>query len=261
MDRDPRQGWVRGCSYTVPHRRVLTVFEYYGITDPVLSWVKDFLSESRYKVVVGGQSSSWFEVTSGIPQGSVLGQVLFIIYINTMVEIDCVSDIYLYADDTKIFHEINSSADKEELQEDINKLYDWTKESLLRFHPQKCVPMRIGSGLPEVPNCYAMDDTILEISEEEKDRGVLIDSKLSFEQHIASKMNKANPLVGLIRRSFEFLEGDMFRRPFTSIVRPHLEYAYAVWNPQLKKHIVGLENVRRRASRMIPGMKALSYEE
>ena len=88
---------------------------------------------------MGGQSSSWCEVTSGIPQGSVLGPVLFIIYINTMVEIDCVSDIYLYADDTKIFHEINSPADKEELQKDINKLYDWTKESLLHFHPQKCV--------------------------------------------------------------------------------------------------------------------------
>ena len=93
-----------------------------------------------------------------------------------MVEIDCVSDIYLYADDTKIVHEINSSADQEELQEDINKLYDWTKESLLRFHPQKCVSMRIGSGPPEVPNCYAMDDTVLEISEEEKDLGVLVDS-------------------------------------------------------------------------------------
>ena len=75
---------------------------------------------------MGGQSSSWCEVTIGIPQGSVLGPVLFIIYINTMVEIDFVSDIYLYADDTKIFHEINSPADKEELQKDINKLYDWT---------------------------------------------------------------------------------------------------------------------------------------
>ena len=218
---------------TVPHRRLLTVLEYYGITDPVLSWVKDFLSERRQKVVVGEQSSSWFEVISGIPQGYVLGPVLFIIYINTMVEIDCVSDIYLYADDTKIFHEINSPADKEELQEDINKLYDWTKESLLRFHPQKCVSMHIGSGPPEVPNCYAMDDTILEISVEEKDLGVLIDSKLSFEQHIASKVNKANSLVGLIRRSFEFLDGDMFRRLFTSIVRPHLEYANAVWKNTL----------------------------
>ena len=106
-----------------------------------------------------------------------------------------------------------------------------------------------------------MDDTILEISEEEKDLGVLIDSKLSFEQHIASKVNKANSLVGLIRRSFEFLDGDMFRRLFTSIVRPHLEYANAVWNAHLKKHIVALENVQRQASRMIPGMKALSYEE
>ena len=121
--------------------------------------------------------------------------------------------------------------------------------------------MHIGSGPPEVPNCHAMDDTILEISEEEKDIRVLIDSKLSFEQHIAFKVNKANSLVGLICRSFEFLDGDMFRRVFTSNVRPHLEYANAVWNHHLKKHIVTLENVQRRASRMIQGMKALTYEE
>ena len=86
----------------VPHRRLISVLQYYGIDDPALYWIKDFLTDRRQRVIVNGQSSRWHTVTSGIPQGSVLGSVLFVVYINTMVENDTVSDIYVYADDTKV---------------------------------------------------------------------------------------------------------------------------------------------------------------
>ena len=91
---------------TVPHRRLMSVLEYYGICDPVLSWVGDFLSGRRQRVLVGGQSSVWHDVTSGIPQVSVLGPVLFVIYIDTRVENDTISDISLFADDAKVSNEI-----------------------------------------------------------------------------------------------------------------------------------------------------------
>ena len=90
-------------------RRLISALQYYGVDDPALSWIKDFLTDRRQRVIVNGQSSRWHTVTSGIPQGSVLGPVLFVVYINTMVENDTVSDIYLYADDTKVFKEVTAS--------------------------------------------------------------------------------------------------------------------------------------------------------
>ena len=95
----------------------------------------------------------------------------------------------------------------------------------------------------------------------EKDLGVIIDSELKFEEHIPTKVQKANAIVGLIRRSFSYLDGPLFKKLFTTFVRPHLEYAQAVWSPHLKKHINLLENVQRRATRLIDGYKDLSYPE
>ena len=114
---------------TVPHPRLINVLEYYGIDDPILSWINDFLTDRRQKIVVNGVASKWHQVTSGIPQGSVLGPVLFVVYINTMVEESGVSDVYLYADDTKIFNEIHCQQDIDDLQQDLNRLFNWTKES------------------------------------------------------------------------------------------------------------------------------------
>ena len=202
---------------TVPHRRLISVLQYYGVDDPALSWIKDFLTDRRQRVIVNGQSSRWHTVTSGIPQGSVLGPVLFVVYINTMVENDTVSDIYLYADDTKVFKEVNTISDSQSLQQDINSLYTWTQDSLLRFHPEKCVAMRVGNSPDEVPVTYTMGGVPLTISNEEKDLGVLIDSKLNFDRHIGVKVNKANSLVGLIRRSFEYIDPHVFKQLFKSI--------------------------------------------
>ena len=85
----------------------------------------------------------------------------------------------------------------------------------------------------------------------EKDLGVLIDEELTFEEHIMEKVKKANAIVGLIRRSFSSLNGKRFKKLFTTFVRPHLEYCATVWNPHYKKHIVILENVQVRATKLI----------
>ena len=125
-----------------------------------------------------------------------------------MVEESGLSDVYLYADDTKIFNEIHCQQDIDDLQQDLNRLFNWTRESLLKFHPDKCVSMRIGDK-PDLRAEYSMDDKILSSSTEEKDLGVFIDSKLSFDKHISTKVTKATTLVNLIRRSFEYLDKGM----------------------------------------------------
>ena len=130
---------------TVPHKRLLEILIRYGITDPVLCWVQDFLSNRRQQILVNGCKSEIFEVTPGVPQGSVLGPLLFIIYINSMIDKTGSLDLFLYADDLKIYNEINTDEDVEALQQDLDRLYDWTQYSLLKFHPGKCVAMRLKS--------------------------------------------------------------------------------------------------------------------
>ncbi|XP_063446842.1 uncharacterized protein LOC134726372 [Mytilus trossulus] len=108
---------------------------------------------------------------------------------------------------------------------------------------------------------YDGAETTLETVECEKDVGVNIDSKLKFDKHIQTQVNKANQLVGLIRRSFRYLDDKSFCLLFKALVRPHLEYASSVWSPYKKKDIESVENVQRRATKMLPNLKDLSYEE
>ena len=173
-------------------------------------------------------------------------------------------DLYLYADDLKVFNEISSDEDVDKLQCDLDRLYDWTQYSLLKFHPDKCVAMRLTpSKSRKLPLnlCYSMDETRLKTVEREKDLGLIFDNTLSFEDHINSKVSKSNSLVGMLRRSFVHFDKEMFKQLFVSIVRPHIEYGAAVWNPSSKKMITSIENVQRRASKLVPGLGDKTYKE
>lgn len=197
---------------------------------------------------------------SGIPQGSVLGPILFVIYINSLPTVANNSEIFLFADDTKIFKEITSPSNKIELQQDLDSMLQWTKDSLLQFHPDKCSSMTI-TRHPTTPRHYHLDDQELRISEEERDLGVILDPKLTFETHMWSKIKKANSIMGVIRRSFTYMDDPIFLSLYKSLVRPHLEYANQAWSPHLRKHIDSIENVQRRATKLIPNMRDLTYEE
>ena len=144
----------------VSHTRVIDKLQYYGIRNPVLGWIKSFLRNRHQRVIINGETSDWKEVLSGVPQGSVLGPILFVIYINTLPEVATDSQIYLFADDTKIFKTIKINEDCEKLQQDINKMYNWTHESLLRFHPDKCGYMRIGKSPRTEDYVYTMGQDI-----------------------------------------------------------------------------------------------------
>ena len=157
---------------------------------------------------------------------------------------------------------IKDDLDREKLQEDIYSMYEWSERWLLRFHPDKCKTMHIGNNNSE-PISYKLKPDIsgMDITTSEKDVGVIIDNKLSFDLHIKEKVNKGNSVAGAIRRSIEYLDKDTFKKLYTALVRPHLEYANAVWNPYKKKDITTLENVQRRATKMVPGLGDKSYED
>ena len=186
-------------------------------------------------------SSSWAEVTSGIPQGSVLGPLLFEIYINDLPN-NILLDIYLFADDTKLYTKIGSPEDAQQLQDDLRRLEEWSDKWLLRFHPDKCKVSDIGIK-DRINYVYYIGNIELEHITEEKDLGVFIDNKLNFNTHISHKIEKANNTLGAIRRSFSYLDKTMLTRLYTALVRPHNEYANPVWSPRLRKDIDAIENV------------------
>ena len=182
---------------------------------------------------------------------------------------ECVdAPIYLFADDTKIYSEINKAGAKGLLQKDLDSLQKWSDTWLLKFHPNKCkvVTVNISRKKQNSLGTYHLYDNEgreveLEQSDGEKDIGVLVDEHLNFSRHIQTQVNKANSIMGLIRRTYTYLDERSFRYLFQALVRPHLEYAAAVWSPYKIRDIENIENVQRRATRLVPSLKSLDYPE
>lgn len=247
---------------TVPHRRLLNKLSAYGIKGPVLNWIKDFLLNRKQKVTINGCTSKWENVTSGIPQGSVLGPVLFIIYINDLP--DVIQNLSkIFADDTKMYSKINNRTDSTKLQDDLDNLIIWSEKWQMAFNVDKCKVIHYGQNNPQNPYTMMKDGERTKLTEdtEEKDLGVLFDRGLKFSNHIAACVNKANRMVGLIRRSFKYMDNKVFIQLYKALIRPHLEYANVVWNPMLIGDLEHLEKVQRRATKMVPAIKDRTYED
>lgn len=250
---------------TVPHQRLLRKLSNYGVGGNVLEWIRQFLTGRKQKVRIGQADSTWSAVTSGVPQGSVLGPALFVCFINDLPDV-VKSFIFMYADDTKLFRQVENIEDQRELQRDLNETVKWADKWQLGFNIDKCKTMHIGRSV-EDEFLYTMShpieksSNVLMITKEEKDLGVWITSNLKASRHISAAANKANQILGLIRRSFTHMDIPLMKQLFTSLVRPHLEFGNVVWQPHFKKDSELLEQVQHRATRMVPGLSKLSYED
>ena len=246
---------------SVPHKRLLHKLKAYGITGNTFEWIKGFLTERKQFVSVDNVSSKICNVVSGVPQGTVLGPILFIIYINDILD-GVNSDGVLYADDTKLFRCILTKEDAYKLQKDINILESWAKTWLMNFHPGKCHVLTLGKfEAIQLAYRYEVCGQEIEHVSVEKDLGVHVDEELTFAEHICSKVRIANALVRLIRRSFSYLDAITLKTLFTALVRPHLEYAESVWSPHLMNYIDMIEKVQDRATKLINGFRELEYAE
>ena len=247
---------------TVPHERLLKKLYGYGIRGHILQWIRDFLTNRYQYVSINDNNSCLSEVSSGVPQGSVLGPTLFIYFINDLP--DVVSTfLKIFADDTKAYQPINSITDKNKLQDTINKLYEWSEKWLLKFNGSKCKVLHLGKNNPQYEYTIQDGDTIktLEVTNSEKDLGVYMDPLLNFDIHIANVIKKARRLTGLIVRSITYKSKEIMVPLFKTLVRPHLEYAQAVWSPYKRKYINQIESVQRHFTKYIIGMYDLSYED
>ena len=180
----------------VAHNRLIRKLEGYGINGEILNWIQNFLTGRRQLVAVYGVALSWADVLSGVPQESVLGPLLFVVYINDLPEeIDTM--VRMFADDTKIFVDASSKANRIALQEDIIRLINWAKKWQLSFIVEKCQKMHIGGNNPRQDYTMEHDeiDSILEKTEVERDLGVCVDQKLKCSTRTEIQTNKANKIL------------------------------------------------------------------
>ena len=226
----------------VPHERLLLKMRAHGIGIQIAEWVGEWLSGRKQRVVVNGKMSEWTEVTSGVPQGSVLGPTLFLIYIND-IDDGVASTILKFADDTKITRRVASVEDACELQEDHLRMYEWSVEWQMLFNASKCRVMHVGRG----NECYGyfMGETLVETTREEKDLGVYISNNLSPSNHVARAVEKANRVLGIIKRTYVNRSRDNILSLYKSLVRPYLEYCVQAWRPFLQQDVENIEKVQR----------------
>ena len=242
----------------VPHRRLLSKLQGYGIEGNLFKWIEDFLSKRSQFVSIGKESSPSADVTSGVPQGSVLGPTLFIYFINDMPDV-VHSLIKIFADDTKIYRPIVNNDDYVLLQKSLDNLVEWSNDWQIKFNDSKCCVVHIGSNNERKD--YMMNGINLTKSTAEKDLGVLVDENLSFEDHVITVTKKANQIAGMILHNITNRDKYIMVPLFKALVRPILEYANVVWCPFLKKNKDRVEKVQRRFTKRIKGMKDLSYED
>ena len=245
---------------SVPHKRLLTKLKGYGVTGKVLDWVQDFLSNRNQFVCINGKSSNKAPVTSGVPQGSVLGPTLFIYFINDLPEV-ARSLVKIFADDTKAYCSIRTETDHITLQDTINSFVEWSDIWLLRFNSDKCKVLHLGSNNPrheyEIKNGDVTSK--LETTNNEKDLGVFIDENLTFNHHLNTAVKKARSMAGMLQRHITYkVKGTMIPL-FKALVRPVLEYAVSVWCPYMKKDIEKMEKVQQQFTKRVKGMSDLSY--
>ena len=242
----------------VPHRRLLDKLLTHGICGSIHKWIKDWLSERKQRVVINGVSSPWLNVKSGVPQGSVLGPVLFLIYVNDLDD-GLMCKVSKFADDTKITSKVTSTQEKKALQSDLNQLTCWANKWQMEFNIEKCKVLHIGSSNDRVQ--YEMNGQKLKEVNKEKDLGVTISNDLKPSKHCSEVVKTANRLVGFIGRTFENKSEAVLLKLYNSLVRPKLEYCVQFWSPYYQKDIDKLERVQRRLTKMIPRLRNMPYED
>ena len=167
----------------------------------MINWIEKWLIDRRQRVVVDGEVSNWISVLSGVPQGSVLGPILFLIYINDLDD-DITSKVLKFADDTKVFRKIKSDVDRQHLQDDLNKLIEWSEKWQMLFNFGKCKCFHTGHGNENAQ--YTMGDTVLNTTLKEKDLGLTISADMKVSEQCGIAAAKGNQIPGLIRRNIVY---------------------------------------------------------
>ena len=236
----------------VHHGSLLNKLEFYGIRNNTYLWIKSFLSERTQKVLVDGTESPLRSVKSGVPQGTVLGPLLFLTYINDMPNgLSEGTKLRLFADDSLLYREIRTERDSKILQEDLNKLQEWERNWQMEFHPQKCQVLRITNKTKPITADYFIHECKLGTEDHAKYLGITLDGKMTWTTHINNTCTKANKALGFIKRHLSSCPPKVKQQCYESYVRPIVEYSGTVWDPHQIGDIKKIEKIQRSAARFV----------
>ena len=234
----------------VPHQRLLRKLEFYGIGGSSLVWIEDFLTGRTQQVVIDSEFSVVAPVTSGVPQGSVLGPILFLSFINDMPE--CVSSkCRLFADDSIIYREVRTDRDCTQLQDDLDSLERWEKTWGMCFNPSKCNIIHVSRKKEPILQKYHIKGTDLDEVDTATYLGIHAASDLTWHKQVNKVAAKGNRALGFTKRNIRTTSQATKELAYCTLVRPVMEYAASVWSPHLKGHKEVLEKVQRRAARYV----------
>lgn len=230
----------------VNHELLFVKLSAIGFTDNFLKWIKSYIMNRRQRVIFNNSKSNYIDVISGVPQGSHLGPLLFLIFINDLPNAIKYCNILMYADDVKIFSRIANNQDSTFLQADLNNFCNWCDLNLMELNLNKCKLMTFTRYSPFVTKYY-INGTELSAVESMLDLGIYFDKKLNFNTHVIFAANKAKGVLCFIKRwAKEFRDPYVTKNLFTTLVRPILEYGSVIWDPQYNVYIKKIESVQKQ---------------
>ena len=239
---------------SVSHRLLLHKLEHsFSISGLALGWVESYLSQRSQRVILDGRHSDWAPVQSGVPEGSILGPILFTCYVADLPNHIKTSSLS-YADDVKIFHRINTPEDAHSLQADLNRLSSWSKTWLLKLNPAKCKSITFTLRSSPHLTVYSLDGHQLERCVQVRDLGIILDAKLTFADHVDAVISKANRMLGLLMRSMQVSNLSHRVRfdhtaalvAYKAHVRSVLEYGSVIWSGAAVTHLRRIERLQHR---------------
>ena len=249
---------------TLPHWTILSNLKRVGVTGSLLKWFNSYLSCRQQRVVLGGSSSSPIEAVSGVPQGSILGPLLFSLCMDplTAVPLTANSRLILYADDILLYKPVTNHQDFCDLQSDINSISDWISSAGLQLNPKKTKFMVISRKRPpsQAPPLFVCGSSITQVHSFTY-LGVTICSNLSWATHINNTCLKAKKQLGVIYRHFHPAGEGSIIQLYKSTVLPLLDYCSCVWDPYQTTYINMIEGVQKFAARLATKQWNTSYND
>lgn len=235
---------------TVSHARLLDVLRSVGICGQIHAWIASFLSRRLQRVVYQGHYSDWVPVTSGVPQGSILGPVLFLLYSNFLKDVVSPDTyIYQYADDTVVYRIIRNPKDTICLQSDLNRVHNVCQNKKLFLNSDKTELLVITRSLRPDNIEYTINRNMIKEVSNHKHLGVHLSSDLTWNYHVAKICSQCRRLLGFIFRTCRSANVRTFKLLYVAIVRPILEYCSAVWSPFGVGNTQKIESIQRKATR------------
>ena len=218
-------------------------------------WINEFLTNRTQFVVVNGEKSESSTVESGVPQGTVLGPILFIIMISDIDE-NITNNLSMYADDTRLYGKVRSLEEANKLQEDLDQVYNWAEKNGMQFNTEKFELMRYGKMEPlkEQTSYRTPSGGLIQEKDNLRDLGIIMSNSLRFDEHIERMVAKANQMTGWILRSFRTRQPEAMMLLFKQLVRSSLEYCCPLWSPNEEDLKQKIEKVQRNFTRKISGL-------